>query len=562
MTKFNRISFLRIGAVLLSLSSARAIVFLFTRSMEEFRIQWTVYEAEGLIINLSFLFDIVRMLFFRTVTMISGGVFIYASRYIDGDKFSARFRFLVMSFVGSIVILIFTRNIITLLLGWDGLGVTSYLLVCYYCREKRFNARILTALTNRIGDVAILLYISQMTVFGVYNFSLWSRSNNERLSICFILVVIAAITKRAQIPFSAWLPAAMAAPTPVSALVHSSTLVTAGVYLLIRHNYILQARGWVWAVLWLGLTTIVIAGGAALFELDIKKIIALSTLRQLGVIFFSLGLGLPFMSFFHLVAHAYFKAILFIAAGAVIHRVKDYQDLRKIGRFQGVMPRLSRVIVVRNLRLCGLPFMSGFYSKDVILERIIMNGLDAFIWVGAIIGTFLTVLYSCRFRLGVLVRHSKREAFSGEGDRRVTIAMGMAVLIIPSVIGGWGLSGTDSFGALVYLGTWIKVFILAIILCCSVLVLGAGSLPIRPLRVSRRFVHQIWFIPALFRPELTSKGLKYSGRIVKTRDNRWTPALSWTWLISGHNRMDYVVSIFQVATISSAIIIFLLRVYQ
>jgi len=123
----------------------------------------------------------------------------------------------------------------------------------------------------------------------------------------------------------------------------------------------------------------VIAGGAALFELDIKKIIALSTLRQLGVIFFSLGLGLPFMRFFHLVAHAYFKAILFIAAGAVIHRVKDYQDLRKIGRFQGVMPRLSRVIVVRNLRLCGLPFMSGFYSKDVILERIIMNGLDAFI---------------------------------------------------------------------------------------------------------------------------------------------------------------------------------------
>lgn len=122
-----------------------------------------------------------------------------------------------------------------------------------------------------------------------------------------------------------------------------------------------------------------IAGGAALFELDIKKIIALSTLRQLGVIFFSLGLGLPFMRFFHLVAHAYFKAILFIAAGAVIHRVKDYQDLRKIGRFQGVMPRLSRVIVVRNLRLCGLPFMSGFYSKDVILERIIMNGLDAFI---------------------------------------------------------------------------------------------------------------------------------------------------------------------------------------
>jgi len=550
------------GGILLLLSLARAMAFIFLRSLEEVRVQWTIYEAEGLSVNLSFLVDIVRVLFFRTVTIISGGVFVYSSSYIDSDKFSARFRFLVVSFVGSMVILIFTSNIITLLLGWDGLGVTSYLLVCYYCREKRFNARILTALTNRIGDVAILLYISQISMSGLYNFRLWSSTNHSRLCLCFILVVIAAITKSAQIPFSSWLPAAMAAPTPVSALVHSSTLVTAGVYLLIRHNFVLQMRGWINLVLWLGLITMLIAGGAALFELDIKKIIALSTLRQLGVIFFSLGLGLPYMRFFHLVAHAYFKAILFIAAGAVIHRVKDYQDLRKMGRFQGVMPVLAGVIITRNLRLCGLPFIAGFYSKDVILERIMMNSSNIFVWVGAMLGTLLTVLYSCRFALGVLGGYSKREAFRGERDRSVLILLGMSVLVIPSIVGGWGLSGTASVSALVYLRRWIKFFILTIIVLSSSLVLRGGSLATRPARAFTRFIHQILFIPVLFRPEITSKGLSYSNKRVKIRDSRWTPFVSWVWLVRGISRVNYVVRYLQVATISSAIVIFLMGVFQ
>jgi len=160
----------------------------------------------------------------------------------------------------------------------------------------------------------------------------------------------------------------MAAPTPVSALVHSSTLVTAGVYLLIRFNYAINTRGYIRWVLILGILTITMAGGSALIELDIKKIIALSTLRQLGVIFFSLGLGQPFITFFHLVSHAYFKAILFMAAGAAIHRIKDYQDLRKMGGYHNNHIIIGSIIMISNLSLCGLPFMSGFYSKDIILE--------------------------------------------------------------------------------------------------------------------------------------------------------------------------------------------------
>lgn len=171
-------------------------------------------------------------------------------------------------------------------------------------------------------------------------------------------------------------------------------------------------------------------------ELDIKKIIALSTLSQLGVIFFSLGLCQPFLAFFHLVSHAYFKAILFIAAGAIIHRVKDYQDLRKMGRYSGNLMRIGMVILVRNLRLCGLPFMSGFYSKDLILETLIMGNVGLITMLVAIVATLLTMAYSCRFALIMFLMRRKRDSFRIEADTDITILIGIRVLIIPSIIGG------------------------------------------------------------------------------------------------------------------------------
>lgn len=189
-------------------------------------------------------------------------------------------------------------------------------------------------------------------------------------------------------------------------------------------------------VLFLGIITITIAGGSALIELDIKKIIALSTLRQLGVIFFRLGLCQPFLSFFHLVSHAYFKAILFMAAGAIIHRVKDYQDLRKIGRYSRNLTSIGIVILIRNLRLCGLPFISGFYSKDLILEILLIYDVDVITMTIAILATLLTMAYSCRFALILFLSRRKRESFRMEGDTDSTILLGIRILIIPSIMGG------------------------------------------------------------------------------------------------------------------------------
>lgn len=191
---------------------------------------------------------------------------------------------------------------------------------------------------------------------------------DRRREVLKVLLVLAAITKRAQIPFSAWLPAAIAAPTPVSALVHSSTLVTAGVYLIIRFRPALTNRTPQSCLLIISCLTMFIAGLGANYEYDLKKIIALSTLRQLGVILRILALGYAELAFFHLLRHAIFKALLFICAGVVIHRAMDCQDIRSIGGLINFIPLTISFIRVANLALCGFPFLAGFYSKDIILE--------------------------------------------------------------------------------------------------------------------------------------------------------------------------------------------------
>ena len=188
------------------------------------------------------------------------------------------------------------------------------------------------------------------------------------------------MTKRAQVPFSSWLPAAIAAPTPVSALVHSSTLVTAGVYLLIRFRVLLESRAAFKALFLISAVTMFISGLGANFEYDLKKIIALSTLRQLGVIIRVLSIGLRELAFFHLITHALFKALLFICAGSLIHAVKEYQDIRLIGNLVYFIPLTGRYIRVANLALCGTPFLAGFYSKDLILEIIFISDLNKIIF--------------------------------------------------------------------------------------------------------------------------------------------------------------------------------------
>jgi len=240
------------------------------------------------------------------------------------------------------------------------LGITSFLLVIYYKNRKSLGSSLITALTNRVGD-AFLLVVLGLILYQPKGVHLW-----------VVLLILTAITKRAQWPFGSWLPAAMAAPTPVRALVHSSTLVTAGVYLLLRFNDV--------SMEWLtpfGSLTLLVAGLAARGEVDIKKIVALSTLSQLGVMAVSLGLSYKSLTFFHLITHAMFKALLFICVGVGIHTIYGTQDIRQFNCMSHLTPGTRSLLCVGALALVGFPFMSGFYSKDSILERIYSRGTSA-----------------------------------------------------------------------------------------------------------------------------------------------------------------------------------------
>lgn len=331
---------------------------------------------------MTFLFDWISLLFISFVLFISSIVIFYSKEYIIEDKNINRFILLILIFIFSIIILIISPNLIRILLGWDGLGLVSYCLVIYFQNFKSFNAGILTALSNRIGDASLLLAISWILNFGRWRFIFFFDffKYDRDLLIVGFLVILAAITKRAQIPFSSWLPAAIAAPTPVSALVHSSTLVTAGVYLLIRFNILFTNYYFSFILLLLGRLTIFISGLGANFENDLKKTIALSTLRQLGLIISILSLGFYKLAFFHLLTHALFKALLFLCAGRFIHNIINFQDVRFGGSLFFQIPISSFCFNISRLALCGIPFLAGFYSKDLILEIVSINYINFFIF--------------------------------------------------------------------------------------------------------------------------------------------------------------------------------------
>ena len=406
----------------------------------------------------------------------------FAKSYISGEVFYARFSLLVIRFVGSIFLIILSPNLISVLLGWDGLGVTSYLLVIYYFRTKSYNAGIVTALTNRVGDVAILILIALTLSEGTWNFFLQALETPfNSAHIGAAVITLAAITKSAQIPFSAWLPAAMAAPTPVSALVHSSTLVTAGVYLLIRFNLLLSASWYLWIILFTGSITILIAGISAIFEMDIKKIVALSTLSQLGLIIRAIGIGRPDIAFFHLLTHAYFKALLFMCAGNLIHCSNDYQDLRQMGYMAATLPVTTRFITLSNMSLCGLPFLAGFYSKDIFLEVALLSPASLTAVILFFAATLLTAAYSLRFTILTALRapHATPVLWSRDEDRVIT--RGIWILLPLAVIGGrllsWAVLATPNLVVLPLVFKLGAVIVTLAGLALSSLLAGANILP-------------------------------------------------------------------------------------
>lgn len=327
--------------------------------------------------------------FLSTVIIISSIIILFRYYYIPQSE-QKQFLLLLLIFVLSIRILIIRNNLFLILLGWDGLGLTSYILVVYYQNFNTAASGSITILSNRIGDITILMSIRILIILINWNL----ENNSEYIIISIVLLIISACRKRAQFPFSAWLPIAIAAPTPISALVHSSTLVTAGVFLGLRliDN---QHPTLIIIIIIISRITAIYARISANWEQDLKKIIALSTLSQIAIIIFALSINSPLIAFSHLIIHAIFKSTIFLCAGIIIHE-STYQDIRKIGIITLSNPLTNSTLGITTIALIGVPFISGFFSKDAIIEALISSKLTTFNSILIILSIGITASYSIR----------------------------------------------------------------------------------------------------------------------------------------------------------------------
>nr|YP_009054377.1 NADH dehydrogenase subunit 5 [Heliconius hecale]AIJ02064.1 NADH dehydrogenase subunit 5 [Heliconius hecale] len=501
-----------------------------------FFFEWEIISFNSMSIVMSILLDWMSLLFMMFVSLISSSVIYYSKSYMSSELNLNRFIYLVLMFVFSMILLIISPNMISILLGWDGLGLVSYCLVIYYQNMKSYNAGMLTALSNRIGDVMILLLISWMMNYGSWNYIFYLSLMSHDFSMKFIglFIIISAMTKSAQIPFSSWLPAAMAAPTPVSALVHSSTLVTAGVYLLIRFNNLLVELVFLKILLLLSSLTMLMAGICANYEFDLKKIIALSTLSQLGLMMSILSMGFSDLAFYHLLTHAMFKALLFMCAGVIIHMMNDNQDIRMMGGISVYIPMTSLCLNISNLALCGIPFLAGFYSKDIILEMVSMSNLNMLIFFLYYFSTGLTMFYTIRLLMYLMINDFNLLSIYNLYDEDYVMMNSMIILLFMSLISGSLLSWMIfCYPYMIYLPFYLKMMVIYVTLLGLMLGYIISNMKIYSMNKFLYFYElsyfyvMMWFLPNLSTYGMNYFYLKMGQMLYKNID------LGWSELYSG-----------------------------
>nr|WBV74578.1 NADH dehydrogenase subunit 5 [Timomenus komarovi] len=523
-------------------------------------IEWEILHFNSTSVIMFVFLDWMAWSFLSTVMFISGCVLIYSDEYMKGDKFLHRFVGLVVLFVISMLFLIVSPNLLSMLLGWDGLGLVSYCLVVYYQSAKSYNAGMLTALTNRVGDVMLLMSAAWWLSSGGWNYIFYAFGEgvplNPHLSVVGVLILVAAMTKSAQIPFSAWLPAAMAAPTPVSSLVHSSTLVTAGVYLMIRFHGALGINVNRSLILLAGLTML-LAGLGANLEMDLKKIIALSTLSQLGLMMTILGMGFPVLAFFHLITHALFKALLFMCAGVYIHVMGNNQDVRWMGGVGQHMPMTSACFVLANLALCGCPFLAGFYSKDAILDTALVEPLNTTGLFLFFVATGLTAGYSTRLVAMALTSNYKGKPLMNWGDSNWGMLIPMGLMAGMAVMGGSLLAwGTTPTPPIVILPLPLKGLTMGVVLGGSLFGVLVGSWFFNPNRPTwlgsgwssiglKTFAGDMWFLPKVSSVGLIRLPLGLGNLYFFSLDQGWSEKSGGQGLYEGITQVAKVNEQFQ-----------------
>nr|YP_008474749.1 NADH dehydrogenase subunit 5 [Oocatochus rufodorsatus]AGS12973.1 NADH dehydrogenase subunit 5 [Oocatochus rufodorsatus] len=360
-------------------------------------------------INISFTLDTLSLLFMPIALFITWSITEFSTWYMNTDPHSNKFMKYLLTFLITMMVIITANNMYQLFIGWEGVGIMSFLLIGWWHGRQDANTAALQAIIyNRIGDIGLIMTTAWLMAWSSINMQ-ELMAQHEMINIIPIAGLLAAATgKSAQFSLHPWLPSAMEGPTPVSALLHSSTMVVAGVFLLIRLHPILHNNTTMTTLcLLLGATTTMFAAAAATTHLDIKKIIALSTTSQLGLMMTMVGLNQPTLAFLHMITHSFFKAMLFLCSGSYIHNLNNEQDIRMMGGLLKTMPMTSSFLTIANFSLMGMPFLSGFYSKDTIIETLINSHTNSWVIMITVIATILSACYSTQIMLTTMTGYPR-----------------------------------------------------------------------------------------------------------------------------------------------------------